>query len=156
VKPKALAKELQTFKVFFDRSISCLKEEDSTFAPAEGMRTVAQTVSHVAQTVDWFLEGAFREEGFDMAFEKYEADLARVTSLAEAKRHLDSAFAAAEKVILTHSEEEWSRSLPEGPVMGGSPRFAVISGLNDHTAHHRGALTVYARLRGHMPAMPYM
>lgn len=156
MKPKALAKELQTFKVFFDRSISCLQEEDSAFAPVAGMRTVAQTVAHVAQTVDWFIEGAFRAEGFDMDFERYEAELTRVTSLAEAKKHLDSAFAAAEKVILGRSEEEWSRPLPEGPVMGGAPRFAIIGGLNDHTAHHRGALTVYARLRGYAPEMPYM
>ena len=154
--PKALARELQTFKSFFDRSTSCLQEEDSTFAPVEGMRTVSQTVAHVAQTVEWFFEGAFRPEGFDMEFERYEEELARVTSLASARQHLDSAFAAAEKKILAHREEEWARPLPEGPVMGGAPRCALVSGLNDHTAHHRGALTVYSRLRGHTPPMPYL
>jgi uncharacterized damage-inducible protein DinB len=41
-------------------------------------------------------------------------------------------------------------------VMGGAPRYAVISAIEDHTAHHRGALTVYSRLRGHVPTMPYM
>ncbi len=27
---------------------------------------------------------------------------------------------------------------------------------SSHTAHHRGALAVYARLLGKVPAMPYM
>jgi len=26
----------------------------------------------------------------------------------------------------------------------------------EHTAHHRGALTVYSRVLGKVPAMPYM
>ncbi len=36
------------------------------------------------------------------------------------------------------------------------PRFAIFSAITDHTAHHRGALTVYARLKGIVPPMPYM
>ena len=47
-------------------------------------------------------------------------------------------------------------ALPEGPVMGGQPRFTIFGAITDHTTHHRGALTVYSRLRGHVPAMPYM
>jgi uncharacterized damage-inducible protein DinB len=154
--PEALVSELKTFKIFFDRSTACLTEEDSTFAPVEGMKTVAQQVAHVAQTVDWFFEGAFRPEGFDMDFEKLEAETAGLDSLASARERLDRSFAAAEKIILEHSAEEWTRPLPAGPVMGGAPRFTVIGALNDHTAHHRGALAVCARLRGHVPAMPYM
>jgi uncharacterized damage-inducible protein DinB len=46
--------------------------------------------------------------------------------------------------------------LPPGPVMGGMPRMAIVGAIQDHTAHHRGALTVYSRLCGHTPAMPYM
>ena len=156
MKPEALASQLKTFKIFFDRSISCLKEEDSTFAPVGGMKTVAQQVAHVAQTVDWFFEGAFRPGGFDMDFEKLEAGTAGLASLASAREWLDRSFAAAEDIILEHSAEEWDRPLPAGPVMGGAPRSAVVGSLNDHTAHHRGALAVYSRLRGHVPAMPYM
>ena len=39
--------------------------------------------------------------------------------------------------------------------MGGVPKFAVISALSDHTAHHRGSLAVYACLIGKEPKMPY-
>ena len=85
-----LAAMLRSYKEFFDRSTSCLEEEDSGFAPVEGMMTAAQHVAHVAHTVDWFFEGAFRPGGFGMDFEKYAAEIARVTSLAEAR----SAFEA--------------------------------------------------------------
>jgi uncharacterized damage-inducible protein DinB len=39
--------------------------------------------------------------------------------------------------------------------MGGQPRHSIIGALIDHTAHHRGALTVYARLLSKVPPMPY-
>ena len=148
--------QLSAAKTYFTRSIDCLTEEDSSFAPAEGMMTVAQHVAHVAITLDWFLEGAFRPEGFNMDFESVDAPLAGVTSLTAAREHLERSFAAVEQAINTHSAEEWAKPLPEGPVMGGEPRFAIFGGITDHTAHHRGALTVYSRQCGHVPAMPYM
>jgi uncharacterized damage-inducible protein DinB len=154
--PRALASELKSFKVFFDRSTACLTEEDSSFAPVEGLMTVAQTVAHVAQTVDWFIEGAFRAGGFDLDFEGQGAASAGVASLATAREWIGRSFATAEEVTLGHSAEEWAIPLPEGPVMGGAPRFVIFGGINDHTAHHRGVLAVYSRLRGHVPAMPYM
>ena len=154
--PSAFVAELKSFKEFFDRSTACLTEEDASFAPVDGVMTVAQTVAHVAQTVDWFFEGAFLPGGFNMDFEKHAAGIAAVDSLAEAREWLERAFASAGKTVLAHSAEEWSEPLPPGPVIGGVPRFAIIGGVNDHTAHHRGALTVYSRLRGHEPAMPYM
>ena len=52
-------------------------------------------------------------------------------------------------------QEELRASLPPGPIMGGVPREAFVNGLADHTAHHRGALTVYSRLLGKVPDMPY-
>ena len=151
-----LVNELKSFREFFDRASACLTENDSDFAPAEGMMTAAQTVAHVAQTLDWFMDGAFLPDGFDLDFEKHSARIAAVTSLTAARDWLDRSFADAERTILEHSAEEWTRPLPEGTVMGGAPRYAILGGINDHTAHHRGALSVYSRLRGHVPAMPYM
>jgi uncharacterized damage-inducible protein DinB len=147
---------LQNTKEWFDRSTRCLTEEDSSFAPVEGTWTVAQQVAHAAQTVDWFTEGVFRPGGFDMDFEKAAADVAKVTSLQEARAWMDAAFARAIEAFGRLSAEELNRKLPPNPIMGEVPLMAVISALVDHTAHHRGALTVYARLRGKVPAMPYM
>lgn len=150
-----LVARLHEAKEFFDRSTSCLTEEDSSFTPAEGMMTVASQVAHVAQTIDWFFDGAFSPDGFDMEFEAHIRAYTAVTSLTEARKLLDASFANAEKIIRERISE-MNEPLPEGPVMGGEPRAAIIGGISDHTAHHRGALTVYARLRGHEPPMPYM
>lgn len=148
--------EIETAGEFFDRSTSGLKEEHSDFAPAPGMMTVAQQVAHTAQTIDWFMEGAFRPEGFDMDFEGQMKAVMATTSLAAARAWLEKALANAKAVTAGKSDEELLVPLPAGPIMGGMPRTAIYSGIVDHTAHHRGALTVYARLKGITPPMPYM
>ncbi len=148
--------QLAATKEFFDRSTRTLTEEDSTFTPQEGAFTTAQQVAHVAQTIDWFMAGAFRPEGFDIEFEALDQEVRKVESLTAAREWLDRAFAAATEKISSCSAEELAVPLPEGPVYGGLPRFVIFDGIQDHTAHHRGALTVYARLRGQTPAMPYM
>lgn len=153
---KALITELRSTKEYFDRSTRSLTEEDSTFAPIEGTWTVAQQVAHVGQTVDWFFEGAFRPEGFDTDWKKIQDQIGRVRSLAEARAWVDSAFSRAIEALGARTAEELAEPLPAGEIMGGAPRFAIVSAIADHTAHHRGALTVYARLRGRVPAMPYM
>ncbi len=154
--PQDLAGMLQVAKEWFDRSSRCLTEEDSGFKPEDQAMTAAQQVAHVAQTVDWFMEGAFRPEGFDLDFETHAKEVAKVTSLAEARAWADRAFAAAAETIGAKSMEELMAPLPEGLIMGGEPRMAIVGGIQDHTAHHRGALTVYSRMRGHTPTMPYM
>ena len=55
-----------------------------------------------------------------------------------------------------HSAEEWASLFPPNPIMGEMPRYSIIGGVTDHTAHHRGALTVYQRLLELTPLMPYM
>ncbi len=150
------AQQLASTKDYFDRSTRVLTEDDSTFTPGESGFTVAQQVAHVAQTVDWFLEGAFRPEGFSMDFETLDHEVRKVESLAAAREWLDRSFAAATEKLSAHSPEELAEPLPEGPIMGGAPRFAIVGAIQDHTAHHRGALTVYSRMQGHTPPMPYM
>ena len=65
------ANQLLASKDFFDRSTRVLDEADSGFRPQADMMTVAQQVAHTAQTIDWFIEGASRPEGFDLDFEKH-------------------------------------------------------------------------------------
>ena len=65
-------------------------------------------------------------------------------------------MATAKEVIGTKSDADLMMPLPSGPIMGGVPRMAIFSAITDHTAHHRGALTVYARISGVVPPMPYM
>ncbi len=148
--------QLRSAQEFFKRSTRNLTEAHSTFAPADGSMTTAQQVAHVAQTIDWFMDGAFRPEGFDMDFEAHAKAVEAVTSLAAAREWLDKSFAKAIETTGAKSDAELMAPLAPGPVMGGMPRMAVFGAVTDHTAHHRGVLTVHARLNAIVPPMPYM
>ena len=153
---EALHGQLSSMQEFFDRSTRALEEADSGFAPQPGLFTTAQMVAHVAQTVDWFMTGAFATGGFNMDFEGMDKEVRGFTSLTASRDWFKRACTAAHAEVDKHSDEEWVAPLPPGPIMGGVPRHAILGALTDHTAHHRGALTVYARLRGKTPPMPYM
>jgi uncharacterized damage-inducible protein DinB len=149
------ASQLLTSKDFFERSTRVLDEADSEFRPQEGMMTAAQQVAHTAQTLDWFIEGVSRPEGFDLDFEEHAKALAGVTSLAAARQMLESAYANAIQFVQSRGPEGLAQALPPGPIMGGQPISDLIWAMVEHTAHHRGALTVYSRLLGKVPPMPY-
>ena len=149
------ANQLLASQDFFERSTRVLEEADSGFRPQPGMMTVAQQVAHTAQTLDWFIEGASRPEGFDLDFEKHAKALDAVISLAAARRMLAAAYANAIHFLRSSSAEGLARPLPPGPVMGGQPISDIVWAMVEHTAHHRGALTVYSRQLGKVPPMPY-
>ncbi len=153
---EGLLKELAAIQEYLVRSTSCLTEKDSGYRPTEEMLTVAQQVAHCAQAVDWFVEGMTRPEGFDLNFDEHWKKVHPVTSLEAAHSWFAKAIAQATEVVKGMSEEQLKEPLPEGPVMGGAPKLACIGSIADHTAHHRGALTVYSRLLGKTPQMPYM
>ena len=153
---EGLPGQITVMREFFDRSTRVLEEKDSGYAPQEGLFTVSQQVAHAAQTIDWFFQGAFAPQGFDMDFERMDKEVRGCTSLKAAREWFGRAVQAASASIEAHSEADWMAPLPEGPIMGGMPRIVIFNALTDHTAHHRGALTVYSRLLGKTPPMPYM
>jgi len=148
--------ELEAARDFFNRSTGLLTEAHSQFAPVPGMMTAAQQVAHCAHTVDWFVEGAFRPEGFDMDFEAHARIISGVTSLEKAREWFEKSIADAKARVATLSNEELLAPMAPGPIMGGLPRMAIFGAITDHTAHHRGALSVYTRLNNLVPPMPYM
>jgi uncharacterized damage-inducible protein DinB len=141
---------------FFNRSTQCLEEGDSAFAPQAGMMTVAQQVAHVAQTIDWFITGTFTDKGFDMDFTAAAERTRNVTSLAEARRQLDAAFDRAKTLAGSQTPDQLHEPVPPNPLFKDMAKIAMLSYIDEHTAHHRGALTVYSRLLGKNPKMPYM
>lgn len=150
-----LVMELKMSEKFFLNTTECLREEDSSFVPREGMLSVALQIAHVADTFDWFVEGMFSPDGFDLDFENHYKRFSFCKSLEEARKWFLEAVARTVETIASKSDEELMVPLPEGPVMGGAPRLAVIGAIADHTAHHRGSLAVYARLLGREPKMVY-
>ena len=142
----ALLAQLNNAYTFFQRSTGSLTETDSSFTPVEGTFFVAGQVAHVGQTIDCFIEGAFSPDGFDTDFPAHEKQIRAVTSLVEAMNWVRRAVENARQVVASKSEEEWAAPVAPGP-FGGLPRSIIFGGITDHTAHHRGALTVYARPR---------
>lgn len=151
---ETLVSQLRSSLKYFQATASTFSEEDSGFAPQSELFTVAGHVAHAADSVDWFVEGAFGE-GWNMDFEGMMAAVKAVTSLDEANAWLVRAYEAAIAAVESASEEELLASIPDKRIMGGAPRAAIVNGISDHSAHHRGALTVYARLLGRTPKMPY-
>ena len=154
--PYDFANQLVASKDFFERSTRVLEEADSGFRPQKDMMTVAQQVAHAAHTLNWFIEGATKPGGFDLDFAAQAQALQAVTSLTAARQKLDAAYANAIRFLRSAKPEDLARPLPQGPVMGGQPVSDIVWAMVEHTAHHRGALTVYTRALGKVPPMPYM
>jgi uncharacterized damage-inducible protein DinB len=153
---EALVAQMRNTKEYLERSTRPLSEENSSFAPQEGLYTVAQQVAHIAQTIEWFFDGAFRPEGFSMDFESMDKEVRSCTSLNAARQWVDRAFQRAIQDCETKPMSDWMTPLPPNPIMGELPRLVILDAIVDHTAHHRGALTVYSRMLGYTPPMPYM
>ena len=151
---EGLIEQLKTQEKFFLNTIGCLTEEDSAFKPNEEMYTVAQHVGHAAETVDWFLEGAFGDKGFAMDFENYAERMKKYTSFDASVKYFKEAVANGIAKLNEIPNSELTAPIT-AQIMTGAPKMAVVGAITDHTAHHRGALAVYARLLGKKPRMPY-
>jgi uncharacterized damage-inducible protein DinB len=147
--------QLEVMNKFLHAVVAGFTEEDSNYSPQPEMFTVAQQVHHIGQTVDWFMDGTFSGKGFSMQFEVLVAETRACKSFTEALRFFDEACARATTAIKTMSEEKLTASFDDTAIMQGE-RWTFVTGLADHTAHHRGSLVVYLRLLGRVPAMPYM
>lgn len=149
-------RELKASREFFERATRALEEADSGFRPSGETMTAAQQVAHVARTVHWFVDGASKPEGFDLDFEAHMAQLESVASLEAARAEIVEAYDRATAYYGGLSAEELAAPMAAGPIMGGEPRVNTLTGIIDHSAHHRGSLSVYTRLLGKVPPMPYM
>ena len=90
-----------------------------------------------------------------MDFEGLIAAARAVGTLEEAVAWLDRAFEKAIATFKAASDEDLAAPIPDERIMPGASRAAIVVPIVDHTAHHRGALTVYARLLGKVPKMMY-
>ena len=140
---------------FLSRTCSVFKEEDSGFAPDPGMFTVAQQIAHLAQTIDWFMEGGFGDKGFDLDFAAHHNAARQHNSLRDSLAWLARSVDNAADILDSKSADQMMEPIAEGPIMPGEPRAAIIAAIVEHTAHHRGSLAVYGRLLGYAPPIPY-
>ena len=149
-----LVAQLKTSHGYIRKMISIFGEEDAGFAPQPELYTVAGHIAHAADSVEWFVEGAFGE-GWNMDFDGLIAAARAVETLEEAVAWLDRAFEKAIAAFEAASDDDLNAPIPDERIMPDASRCDIVWPLVDHTAHHRGALTVYARLLGKVPGMMY-
>ncbi len=150
----AIVAQLKTSHKYMKSTVSIFEEDDAGFAPQPELYTVAGHIAHAADSVDWFVEGAFGK-GWNLDFEGLIAAARAVETLEEANAWLDRAFENAIATFESASDEDLAGKIVDERIMGGAPRASIVGPIVDHTAHHRGALTVYARLLGKVSPMPY-
>ena len=157
--PEILVQQLKSCKEYLDRSTRELTEEDASFTPTEGEFTVAQQIAHIGLSVDWLVEGGFGA-GFTLNEEGkipgHAEIIANIQTLAGARSLCAQSFSNAIQVIGSKSPQQVLELMPDNPVVGVAPRMVIVNVIEEHTAHHRGSLSVYTRMRGKVPPMPYM
>jgi uncharacterized damage-inducible protein DinB len=149
-----LVQQLEAARKRFATTTSVFTAEDATFAPDPALYTVANHIAHAADSLEWFMAGAFGD-GWDLDFEASIATARAVDSLGEAQAWLARSFDAAIETVGAASDADLAAPISDTRIMGGAPRASVIHEIGDHTAHHRGSLAVYARLLGKAPPMVY-
>lgn len=108
----------------------------------------------MAQTIEWFFEGAFRPCGFSMQWEAMDRQVRSGKSLAEGELLARARFRRRSGGHCVAQRGKVGGAAAGGIHPGGAPRFTILGTIGDRTAHHRGALAVYARLRRKVPPVP--
>jgi uncharacterized damage-inducible protein DinB len=137
-----------------------IPEDNYGFRPAEGSRTIAQTLIHISN-VDKFALAIHRDrvlstmEGFD--FMAFIGPVAASEQETMTKEQIIARLTAAGEEF-----ETWVRSLSDDFLgqsitlpPGGSPpsrlRFETVIAVKEHEMHHRGQLMLMERLIGITP-----
>jgi uncharacterized damage-inducible protein DinB len=90
-----------------------------------------------------------------MNFEEQIELVMAVHSLSSARAWFEKSVAGAIGILAAQNDAELMAPLPPGPILGGMPRIGIVREIVDHTAHHRGVLTAYARMKDIVPPDPY-
>lgn len=169
---------------FFLRATAVFDEQDADFRPAAGMLSVVEHIHHATAALELFVSQYFGRFGHTKRIEHhsfrqgrrwlsalpelgfadvswleqaatYQAAVERET-LSQALTALSQTFEYVATLFARLDLVQLQQPLGENPVMPAYfTGFDVAEFMFDHTAHHRGALSQYARLLGHEPKIPY-
>jgi uncharacterized damage-inducible protein DinB len=128
------------------RLLERIPTEKGTWKPHEK----SFSLGHLAQLVAWmpgWIARSLREPHIDLAQSAGYSIESTETLLREFDRNVRDARAALASVVGPELEAPWSLRRGE-QVLFTAPRGEVVRGHLNHLIHHRGQLTVYARLVG--------
>jgi uncharacterized damage-inducible protein DinB len=136
-----------------------IPEDKYDFRPAEGTRTVAEALRHIAVSTNWPLH-AHGERLTELKFEMFHEAMARMAQ-AEAKlvtkEEILKALHDNGDVFATFVEGLPDEVLAETvsfPAATGQPpktRFEMLLSSKEHEMHHRGQLMLVERMIGIVP-----
>jgi uncharacterized damage-inducible protein DinB len=157
------AKDLaRSFRVVRKNTIQIaedIPEDKYDFRPAEGVRTVAETLRHLVVVTNWPMQ-AHGERLTEVKFEMFGEVIAQAKQ-AEAKLHSKSdilkalqengeAFAAFMESLSDDVLAE-QVSFPPQAQMPPKTRFEMLLSTKEHEMHHRGQLMLVERMLGITP-----
>lgn len=136
-----------------------IPEDKYGFRAAEGTRTVAELLSHIAHGVRFHqavtLTGVSNLDGFD--FMQFMGKLMADTDKPRSKAELLELLAAEGEKFAAQLESAPEELLsghitfPAGADPASKSRFEILMGAKEHEMHHRGQLMLIQRMLGLTP-----
>ena len=136
-----------------------IPEDKYEFSPAEGTRTVGQTLKHIAVSTNWPLH-AHGERLTEIKFEMFpdvmakaaaaEAKLQTKADILKALQENGDEFAAFVEGLSDDVLAE-TVSFPPQANMPAKTRFEMLLSSKEHEMHHRGQLMLVERMLGITP-----
>lgn len=123
-----------------------MPSEHYDFRPTEEQMTFQEQVLHMADNVAW-LTGSYLF-GEKVSVEGTMENASKEEVIATARKAMEAAHAALQNLDASTLDDEVQ--FFAGPMS----RRRIVFLLNDHLAHHRGQIIVYARMQGIKPP-PY-
>lgn len=157
---KELAASFKTVRTNTLKIAEEIPEDQYGYRPAEGCRTVAEMLAHIAfgakfQEQVIFVEKRSAMEGFDwMKFRsKVMAEAAKPRTKAEIVMLLKDEGEKYANALESLSDDVLGQSIAMPP--GGTPRsrtyFDMLASVKEHEMHHRGQLMLIERMLGITP-----
>jgi uncharacterized damage-inducible protein DinB len=156
---KDLARAFRTVRANTIQIAEDIPEDKYSFRPAEGTRTVAETLAHIATTTGWPQAlhgprlGAVNFELFMGEMQKATATAATLTTKAqiiEALKNEGDKFAG---FLESYPDEALAEHVtyPAGMQPPSKSRFEMLLSPKEHEMHHRAQLMVVERMLGITP-----
>lgn len=156
---KELAAAFRTVRKNTIKIAEEIPEEQYHFRPAEGTRSVAELLSHIAHSVRFqqevTLTGRNNLDGFN--YMQFMSGLLAESKKPRAKAELIALLRAEGEKFAVQMEglsEEFLGQVVTFPPGGDPParsRFDMLMSVKEHEMHHRGQLMLIERLLGQTP-----
>jgi uncharacterized damage-inducible protein DinB len=156
---KDLARSFQTVRANTIQIAEEIPEDKYSFRPAEGTRTVAETLAHLATATEWpqAVHGARHNavtfELFMAGMQKSGAAAAALTTKGAILGALRSGGEQLVKFLEEFPEEALAERVqyPAGMQPPDKSRFEMLLGVKEHEMHHRAQLMTIERMLGITP-----